>query len=87
MSFEEGDRIATVARFGTATTGRWPIWCGAVYEARRRRRDGVLTWRRVGSFGATRSGKEPSALFVRQLKRVAEYPWKDGVRHGMEVEK
>ena len=79
-------RVATVARWGSATANRYPLWCGAVYEARRRVRDGVLTWRRVESFGGTRSGWRPSGLFVRQLKAVAEYPWMDDVRHGTEVE-
>lgn len=59
-----------------------PIWTGAIYEARKRQRDGVLTLRRVGSFGDTRSGFEPSPAFIAELQDAAEHPWVDKARNG-----
>ena len=79
--------VCTVARFGSkmAKTGGGfsvPIWTGAIYERKPRKRDGKLTWRRIGSFGGTRSGHKPSDRFVAELKAAAEHPWMDDVRHG-----
>lgn len=87
----EGTRICTVARDGArcadvvrgGTRLSFPLWTGAIYEARRRQRDGYLTWRRVGSYGGTRSGSpDPSPAFVAELVTKAEYPWRPGIRHG-----
>ena len=81
----EGTRVCTVARDGqrTARVNHWtvPIWTGAIYEAMRRKRDGLLTWRRVGSFGRTASGHSPSAKFVIELQAEADHPWQS-VSHG-----
>lgn len=90
----EGDRVCTVARDGARTAGvqkgPWyfavPIWTGAVYEVRRRQRDGILTFRRVGSFGETRASWEPSKAFIAELQAEAEHPWVDCVRHGKVIE-
>ena len=78
MTYSEGDRVCTVARDGSRMAGvgtmHWPIWIGGIYEAKRRVRDGVLTWRRVDSFGDTRSGNSPRAKFVAELKAAATPP-------------
>lgn len=84
-----GDLVCTVARDGSrmANCGgghHKPIWTGAIYEAVPRTRDGVLTWRRIGSFGDTRCGIAPSSRFVEELKELAEYEWLN-VRHGQLV--
>lgn len=83
--------VCTVGRHGSrcAHFGKrmWaPIYVGAIYEARRRRRDGILTWRRVGSFGRPTSG-EPSARFIAKLREESPYPWREPgtVRHGSVV--
>lgn len=86
---QEGDRICTVARDGARIAKlpnglSIPIWTGAIYEAKRRRDDRVLTWRRVGSFGGTRATDEPSRAFEDHLKAEAEHQWvdMDSVWHG-----
>lgn len=82
-------RICTVSRDGTrmANVGiiSRPIWTGGIYEARQRK-DGVWTWRRVGSFGPTRSGIAPSDKFIAELQAVAEHPWEDDIKHGTPVD-
>lgn len=56
------------------------------YEARARKADGVLTWRKVGTFGGTRTGSpHPSPSFVAELQDDAPHPWRDGVRNGDKV--
>lgn len=89
----EGQRVCTVARDGPRTAGvqrgeyffAVPIWTGAIYEVRKRKRDGVLTMRRVGSYGNTRAGWKPSAAFIDDLREAAPYPWMDKVRNGKVV--
>lgn len=88
--YREGDRVCTVSRLGSrfaaVRTSEWTfyfaVWTGSVYVARRRKRDGALTWRLEGRFGGTRTGNTPSQSFIAELKAAAEHPWLDGVRHG-----
>lgn len=82
----EGDRCCTVARDGMrralCDNGRFvPIWTGVIYEARARKNDGKLTWRRLRSFGSSRAYRKPSKQFVEHLKRIAEYEWMDDVKN------
>lgn len=81
----DGSRIAEIIKHGERFFFV-SIWIGAIYEAKRRIRDGVLTWRRVGSFGPTRSGRKPSAAFLDELRETAPHPWIDEVRNGKVVE-
>ena len=82
----EGDRVSTIGRRikEKKSGGKRPTWTGAIYVARARK-DGVLTWRRDGSFGEVRPGREPSTEFVEFLKQIAPHPWSDGASHGLEV--
>lgn len=82
QTYSAGDRVCTVARDGSRCANGYPIWVGGIYEARARKSDGVLTWRRVGCFGDDRSGKRPSAKFELELQSEAEHEWIDGIRHG-----
>jgi hypothetical protein len=88
----EGTEIVTVARDGTRTAGvrgtrmSFSIYCTAIYRAVRRERDGVLTWRRVGSLrdgtagrGVTGPMRERAERYATQTGRRFEY----GIRHGM----
>jgi hypothetical protein len=97
-TYNEGSVIVTVARAGArcATVRRgkcvmsFPLYVIATYEARKRQRDGALTWRRVGSHGEAVAcdGSGPSgALLVRADKfaRDAGLPYEDRVRHGERV--
>lgn len=89
----EGDRVCTVARDGAKTAGvqrgetffAVPVWIGAIYEVKAHTRTGVLTYRRVGSFGESRAGFHPSKSYVAELKEAAPHPWRDGVRNGDKV--
>lgn len=94
MKYKEGSRVCTVARDGARMAGvnkgtaylAFPIWTGAIYEARARKADGVLTWRKVGTFGGTRTGSpHPSPSFVAELQDDAPHPWLDFVRNGQRV--
>jgi hypothetical protein len=67
-----GDRVGNIGRLGSKMAAGYPIWTGAIFEAKPRKRDGVLTWRRVGNFGDTRSGNQPSATFELEIEEVAE---------------
>jgi len=83
---ESGDLVCCVARDGSrqASCGGGfsrPIWTGAIYEAKARKSDGVLTWRRVDDFGGTRSGDRPSNKFHDELTESAPHEWRT-VRHG-----
>ena len=78
---KEGDRVATVGRRTGNNKKKLPGWTGAVYVASSRR-DGVLIWRRDGSFGPCMSGRHPPEWFIEALKKIAEHPWRDGVLHG-----
>ena len=93
----EGDTVTTIARDGAkmANCGngiRRPIWTVATYVARRRTRDGVLTWRRDDTlthddlaYVSTRSGSSPSSKFIEEVYALtvkAGLRWVDGCRHG-----
>ena len=85
----EGTLLCTVARDGhRMAKSRYPIWTGAIYEVKARKQDGVVTWRRVGNFGGTRSGYHPSTKFVRELHSEAPYDWEPYtyLRHGMKAQ-
>ena len=84
MLMIEGFRVSTVGRRTTKGGGKRPIWTGANYVAKKRK-DGVLTWRRDGSYGEVRPGREPSPEFISFLKSVAPFPWLDEAGHGGEV--
>lgn len=77
-----GARVCTIGRDGARQAGPYAsIYTGKVYEAQPRK-DGVLTWRLVDTFGGTRSGKSaPSAKFKAEVKAAATHEWKD-VSHG-----
>lgn len=91
IEFAEGARTCTIARDGARLAYcrdgfAVPIWTGGIYQAVRRKSDGVLTWRRVGSYGGTRSGIEPSRAYVAELIEGAPCPWAlGGVVHGERV--
>ena len=81
----EGTRVWCPARDGARTANfgnnfSRPIWTGGIYEAKRRQ-DGIITWRRVGSFGGTRSGIAPSESFRAELAEQIALP-ELHVRHG-----
>jgi hypothetical protein len=88
----EGTSCVTVARAGadlaTFAGGRYKvgIYTTAVYVARRRQRDGVLTWRRQGGYKADRTSGFGITPPMRQLakERAVERGCKyvEGVRHG-----
>ena len=88
----EGDRVCNVGRrtkviakaIKKGSGGLRPIWTGAIYVARARK-DGVLSWRRDGSFGEFRPGHEPSDEFIQLLKSIAPYPWLDEASYGVDV--
>lgn len=78
----EGARVCCWAATGKSAGRYAQLYTGKIYEAVRRKSDGVLTWRAVGEFGGTRSGKRsPSLKFVEELHAAAEHPWRM-VRHG-----
>ena len=87
MGNQEGDKRCCVGRDGIrmANCGHGihvPIWTGAIYRACRRKRDNALIWKRVGSYGSTRSGYTPSAAFLNELNDAAPYPWTNTrIRH------
>lgn len=76
-----GDRVASVG--SAPSRGGYSYSTGVVYEATPRQRDGALIWRRVGTFGGTRSGR--SARFVTELKESAQFPWSDTAGHNLEI--
>jgi hypothetical protein len=79
---ESVKRICCVARDGSRCPGGYPIWTGGVYEAQPRA-DGVVTWRRVGSYGGTRATRRASRRFCDYLRDVAPHEWSEArVRHG-----
>lgn len=75
---------ACVARDGTrmANCGNGihrPIYIGGLYELKPRTRDGVKTWRRVGSFGDTNTYL--SDRYIDTLRTEAErqgWEWESG---------
>ena len=83
-------RVCCVARDGSRCANKgnhaYPIWTGGIYELVARKKDGVRTWRRVGSFGGTRAGYLPSPKFVAELQEQAEYEWQP-VTHGQVEER
>lgn len=73
-----GTRCLSVARDGAkmAKCGNGvsvPVWIVGVYEARARLRDGVVTWRRVGSLGRSVScGRgSPRSLHIEATSMAA----------------
>lgn len=86
----EGAECVTVARDGSNMAGTGggysvPIWCSAIYRAVRRA-DGLLTWRRVGDYRDSTSGRSISGPMVeraeaRARERGCDYI--ERVRHGM----
>lgn len=93
--YRENDRIITVARDGArmARVSRRisvPIFTTAIYEAVARRRDGVLTWRRVGSLGIATAGRGVTQPMINRAKRYAaqlELPFypPGKIYHGLQV--
>lgn len=84
-----GTRVATVGRDGARHTGHCPIWTGKVYEARRRKSDGVLTWHLVSTFGGTRSGVQVSAKYRAEIIEAASamgLQFVGGIRQGKRCE-
>jgi hypothetical protein len=77
-----GTRVCTIGRNGAKMAGKFAqLYTGKIYEATPRK-DGVLTWRMVGTFGGTRSGKgKPSAKFIVEVQEASMHEWRD-VRHG-----
>jgi hypothetical protein len=77
-----GTKVCTIGRDGSRMAGKFAqVFTGKIYEATARK-DGVLTWRLVGTFGGTRSGKgSPSALFVREIMAAAPHAWMDVVQN------
>lgn len=83
----EGTRVCSVRQ--CRTVGRYAVFTGAVYEARRRRKDDLLTWRLVEDYGRSATAKsKPSAKLIADLMDEARHPWVDSgsVRHGMRAE-
>jgi hypothetical protein len=67
-----GDLIATVGRDGAKVTQYSSIYTGKLYQATPRKRDGVLVWRLVKTFGGTRTAKvKPSRKFAQELRKIA----------------
>ncbi len=67
-----GDLIATVGRDGAKVTPHSAIFTGKIYQATPRKRDGVLVWRLVKTFGGTRTAKvKPSLKFTEELRKIA----------------
>ena len=67
-----GDRIATVGRDGAKVTLHSAIFTGKIYQATPRKRDSMLVWRLVGTFGGTRTAKtKPSLKFTEELRKIA----------------
>lgn len=88
-------QIVTIRRLGARTasfrvggqTFSRPLWTAAVYEARPRK-DGIVTWRLLRSFGPDVSGSEPSFRFQREVQAAATFmglDYREGVRHGQRV--
>jgi hypothetical protein len=81
-----GTVVITVARDGADHDSHGnPIYCTAIYRAVARHRDGVLTWRRVGSYRDRTAGKRITGPMEARARARAEergveyYPY---VRHG-----
>lgn len=89
---KENDKLAVIARDGSrmANCGNGitkPIYVGGIYQAKRRKKDSVLTWRRVGSVGPT--GTYLSERYLGEVRQAAEsigLVWVDDyIRHGTTV--
>jgi hypothetical protein len=62
-----------------------PIFCTAVYRAVPRKADGVLTWRRAGSYRDSTAGHGITSRMVLRAHARAEergVAYVSGVRHG-----
>lgn len=87
----EGSRVVTVARNGAATAScgnGWsvPIYTTAIYAARRRQSDGLLTWRLVWRSPLTTAGRGVTGpMVLRAQEEAAErgLPFRGGIRHGL----
>ena len=80
----DGARCANIKRGGVRLS--FPVWTVAVYEARARKRDGVVTWRRVESYGpSVACARGPSDALVERARSFAldtGLPFARKVRHG-----
>lgn len=75
-----GTKVCTVGRDGAKCASHSAIFTGKIYEAKQRK-DGMLVWSLVGTFGGTRTAKSrPSSKFVAELQAIAQYAWVDGVK-------
>lgn len=88
-----GTEIVTVARDGArmAKSGPYhlPIYCTAIYRAVARKRDGVLTWRRVGSLNDGTSGRGVTGPMDRRARAYAASTgrtYRCDVSHGVACE-
>ncbi len=85
----EGSRVVTVARDGQKMAkcgGRFsvPIYCTAIYTAKRRA-DGLMTWRRTGSYSDGTAGRRPTGPMIDRATARAEelgVPFVSSVGHG-----
>lgn len=86
-------RVVTVARAGTKMASfkrgghrfSKPVWTAAIYEARKRKRDGAVTWRLAERFGREVSGNTPSGRFLREVQEAAAelgLPFVEGIKYG-----
>ena len=75
-----GTKVCTVGRYGSKCASHSAVFTGKIYEAKQRK-DGVLVWSLVSTFGGTRTGNgSASNKFVAELKAKAEYSWVSGVK-------
>lgn len=80
--------IITVARDGSRMTGgpvSRPIFCTAIYRAVPRVKDGVITYRRVGSLRDGTSGNGVTGPMIARAKAAAAergVPFIPNVRYG-----
>lgn len=83
-----GPRVVTVARDGSRTAGRYPIFITSEYTAAPRG-DGNWTWRRTASYGQTTSGRAPTGPMIARAQSYADQqgiPYLPGIRHGYPVD-
>lgn len=77
---KEGDLYASS---GTTYIGKRLYVTGKVYEAKPRKSDGVLTWRKSDEFGG--AGGTNNKKFFQSLKSKAPHTWSDDANHGQIV--
>lgn len=85
----EGEEVVTVARDGANTANvkgvLFAIWVTGIYRAVRRKPDGALTWRRVGSHGETAAGNHVTGAMADRARAFAESTGRvyvNKIRHG-----